>query len=77
MTIARQDRDAGPHPRAAGQLSRRRARGWNAMTDIYSVSTGQKVGTIQNAPLYCYSSELAFLEMDPADNMVNIIAYTP
>ena len=49
----------------------------NAMTDLYSVSTGQQVGTIENAPLYCYFSELVFLEMNPAANMINIIAYTP
>lgn len=49
----------------------------NALTDIYSASTGQQVGTIENAPLYCYFSDLVFLELDPAENMVNVIDYNP
>ncbi len=49
----------------------------NAMTDLYSVASGQKIGTIEKAPLYCYASELVFLEIDPDGKNITVIAYNP
>lgn len=49
----------------------------NAMTDLYSVSTSQKVGTIEAAPLYCYFSELVSFEISPDGKNITVIAYYP
>lgn len=49
----------------------------NATTDLYSVSTGQMIGTVETAPLYCYASELVSFEISPDGKNITVIAYNP